>query len=44
MRTSTGSSTWHAALPALAALGVDRYVILVQGKGSPDGDYLFDLK
>jgi uncharacterized protein (DUF2252 family) len=26
------------------SLGVDRYVILVQGKGSPDGNYLLDLK
>ena len=26
------------------SLGVDRYVILVEGKGSPDGNYLLDLK
>lgn len=26
------------------SLGVDRYVILVQGKGSPDSHYLLDLK
>ncbi|WP_029527682.1 DUF2252 domain-containing protein [Polaromonas glacialis] len=26
------------------SLGVERYVILVQGKGSPDGHYLLDLK
>ena len=26
------------------SLGVDRYAILVQGKGSPDGNYLLDLK
>jgi len=26
------------------SLGVDRYVILGQGKGSPDGNYLLDLK
>lgn len=26
------------------SLGVERYVILVQGKGSPDGYYLLDLK
>jgi uncharacterized protein (DUF2252 family) len=26
------------------SLGVDRYVILVQGKGSPNGNYLLDLK
>ncbi|WP_153115040.1 DUF2252 domain-containing protein [Rhodocyclus tenuis] len=26
------------------SLGVVRYVILVEGKGSPDGNYLFDLK
>jgi uncharacterized protein (DUF2252 family) len=26
------------------SLGVDRYAILVQGKGSPDGHYLLDLK
>ena len=24
--------------------GIDRYVILVEGKGSPDGNYLLDLK
>ena len=26
------------------SLGVDRYVILIRGKGSPDGNYLLDLK
>jgi uncharacterized protein (DUF2252 family) len=26
------------------SLGVDRYVVLVQGKGSPEGNYLLDLK
>jgi uncharacterized protein (DUF2252 family) len=26
------------------SLGVDRYVLLVEGKGSPDGNYLIDLK
>ncbi|MFZ6692220.1 DUF2252 domain-containing protein [Undibacterium sp. SXout20W] len=26
------------------SLGVDRYIILVQGKGSPDQNYLLDLK
>ncbi|HEX8961720.1 MAG TPA: DUF2252 family protein, partial [Rhodocyclaceae bacterium] len=26
------------------SLGVDRYVVLVAGKGSPDGNYLIDLK
>jgi uncharacterized protein (DUF2252 family) len=26
------------------SLGVDRYVMLVEGKGSPDGNYLIDLK
>lgn len=26
------------------SLGVDRYVILVEGKGSPDNNYLLDLK
>ena len=26
------------------SLGVDRYVILVEGKGSPDANYLIDLK
>ncbi|HEY4066651.1 MAG TPA: DUF2252 family protein [Burkholderiaceae bacterium] len=26
------------------SLGVERYVILVKGKGSPDGNYLLDLK
>ena len=26
------------------SLGLDRYVILVHGKGSPDGNYLLDLK
>jgi len=26
------------------SLGVERYVILVEGKGSPDGNYLLDIK
>ena len=26
------------------SLGVDRYAILVEGKGSPDGNYLLDMK
>jgi uncharacterized protein (DUF2252 family) len=26
------------------SLGLDRYIILVEGKGSPDGNYLLDLK
>lgn len=26
------------------SLGVDRFAILIQGKGSPDGNYLLDLK
>ena len=26
------------------SLGVDRYVVLVEGKGSPDGNFLIDLK
>lgn len=26
------------------SLGVDRFVVLVQGKGSPDGNFLLDLK
>jgi len=26
------------------SLGLDRYVILIEGKGSPDGNYLLDLK
>jgi uncharacterized protein (DUF2252 family) len=26
------------------SLGVDRYVVLIEGKGSPDGCYLLDLK
>ncbi|MET3117058.1 uncharacterized protein (DUF2252 family) [Undibacterium sp. GrIS 1.8] len=26
------------------SLGVDRYILLVQGKGSPDNNYLLDLK
>ena len=26
------------------SLGLDRYAILIQGKGSPDGNYLLDLK
>lgn len=26
------------------SLGVDRYTILIKGKGSPDGNYLLDLK
>jgi len=26
------------------SLGVERYVLLIEGKGSPDGNYLLDLK
>lgn len=26
------------------SLGLDRYVVLVEGKGSPDGNYLLDIK
>lgn len=26
------------------SLGVERYIILIEGKGSPDGNYLLDLK
>jgi uncharacterized protein (DUF2252 family) len=26
------------------SLGVDRYIILIEGKGSPDGNFLLDLK
>ncbi len=26
------------------SLGIERYIILVEGKGSPDGNYLLDLK
>ena len=26
------------------SLGIERYVLLVEGKGSPDGNYLLDLK
>ncbi|MGJ7609567.1 MULTISPECIES: DUF2252 domain-containing protein [unclassified Variovorax] len=26
------------------SLGVERYIVLVEGKGSPDGNYLLDLK
>jgi uncharacterized protein (DUF2252 family) len=26
------------------SLGLDRYIVLVRGKGSPDGNYLLDLK
>lgn len=26
------------------SLGVDRYILLVEGKGTPDGNYLLDLK
>jgi uncharacterized protein (DUF2252 family) len=26
------------------SLGIDRYVVLVEGKGSPDGNYLLDIK
>ena len=28
----------------IGSLGVTRYVVLVEGKGSPDGNYLLDLK
>jgi uncharacterized protein (DUF2252 family) len=26
------------------SLGVDRYIVLIEGKGSPDGNYLLDIK
>ena len=26
------------------SLGVERFVVLVEGKGSPDGNYLLDIK
>lgn len=28
----------------LGSLGLDRYIILIRGKGSPEGNYLLDLK
>ena len=28
----------------MGSLGLDRYVVLVEGKGSPDGNYLLELK
>jgi uncharacterized protein (DUF2252 family) len=31
-------------IAGLGSLGLERYVILVRGKGSPDGNYLLDLK
>jgi uncharacterized protein (DUF2252 family) len=31
-------------IAGLGSLGVERYVVLVRGKGSPDGNYLLDLK
>jgi len=31
-------------IAGIGSLGVDRYAILVTGKGSPDGNYLLDLK
>ncbi len=31
-------------IAGLGSLGVERYVVLVRGKGSPDGNYLIDLK
>jgi uncharacterized protein (DUF2252 family) len=31
-------------IAGIGSLGVDRYVILVEGKGSPDSNYLLDLK
>jgi uncharacterized protein (DUF2252 family) len=31
-------------LAGTGSLGLERYVILVRGKGSPDGNYLLDLK
>ena len=31
-------------IAGLGSLGVERYIVLVRGKGSPDGNYLLDLK
>ena len=31
-------------IAGLGSLGVERYVVLVRGKGSPDGNYLVDVK
>ena len=31
-------------IAGIGSLGVDRYVILVRGRGSPDGNFLLDLK
>ena len=31
-------------IAGIGSLGVERYVLLVEGKGSPDGNYLLDLK
>jgi len=31
-------------IAGIGSLGLDRYIILVEGKGSPDGNYLLDLK
>jgi uncharacterized protein (DUF2252 family) len=31
-------------IAGLGSLGLERYVVLVRGKGSPDGNYLIDLK
>ena len=34
----------HSRIAGTGSLGIDRFVILVRGKGSPDGNYLLDLK
>jgi uncharacterized protein (DUF2252 family) len=31
-------------IAGIGSLGIERYVILVEGKGSPEGNYLLDLK
>lgn len=31
-------------IAGISSLGIDRYIILVEGKGSPDRNYLLDLK
>ena len=33
-----------ARIAGTGSLGVQRYVVLIEGKGSPDGNYLLDLK
>jgi uncharacterized protein (DUF2252 family) len=53
LRTVAASAShphWYRLLDAAqrvagnGSLGVERYVLLVQGKGSPDNNYLLDLK